>query len=409
MVGTEITVEGFGELKGETEKVKVQKFDGTARVVLTFRMDGKNLNLPFRLADGIQVGSTPEGGFRIPAKVLSEMKESVGTPTNNGNNGSGNKPDATTPSTSKRPVKTKAQGNGMSKTATIEKETTAVKTGKTPAATNGKTPPAATTRTRKPAAAKPAAAPVEEEEEEEAPPAAAPANRRGRKPATPPAAPPAEPVKTRGRKPAAAPVEEEEEEEAREPSPMELADRRRDAVPEGCVEISLTPLMYRQIAWNEFRPFPEGRRVPGFSALKKAFDAAAERSYVYVTVNEAAAKFLVQKVFVAGFGGNWVGGLAGGFRRVARRISDELAEAFDFEVPATIANYTPARKKAEEVEEEPEPVKTRGRKPAAAPPAAVPASRPVANGKPAAAGKNGKTPVTATPAVPKRKPLTVKK
>jgi hypothetical protein len=410
MQGT-ITLEGYGQLKGQSETVKVGKVSG-AQVILLFNEEGTDYETPFRLADGCVVGSSPEGGFKIPAEVLQELKESGKVTTKQG----GTRPEssprkAVRPASSLTPARA-GKGNANMATATAEKPKTgraaktaapAVKaTVETTAAKNGKKTaeapapaPAATTRKRTPA---PAAEEVKTS-----------ATKSGRiaasKPNTAQAATPAPKTRTKAQ---AAPAEEEEDGEL---SPMELAaqegiTRKTRRPGEGETEIKIAPLMFRQIRWNEIRPYPNGRRVPGFKEFKKAFDAAAERSYVYIVVNEAAARYLVETVFVNGFERNWVGSLAGGFKRGAKRTAEELAAEFGFKVPAVIANHRGSGARDEE-EEAPAPP-ARGRRAAAAP--AAPAAPVKATGRakattapaaPAATARGKKTEPTPAPAAKK--------
>lgn len=314
--GTRITLEGYGKMKGETEPAKLLRIQGVT-VYLGFDVDGETRKVPFRTSDGCAQGSMPTEGFQIPPAVLKAIRTG-GKVDSSSSTGS---PNSTT------------KGNG---------KTMQVATGKGAGVKTGvkKTTPATASKNGKAAKAE-----EPEEVEEAAPAAKTPAKATAPKTKTPAK------VKT------PEPAEEEEEVEAGELSPMELEAARVQPPAEGEVRVKIAPLMFRQLRWDELRPYPEGRKVPGFKAFKAAMDGAAERSYVYLNVGEAAAKFLVNTAFKNGFNGGWKGSLTGGFKRGAFRTATELAEAFEFALPAVIA----AHAKEEEEEEETPPAKGKGK------------------------------------------------
>ncbi len=394
--GTAIEVVGYGALTGQTERVKIGSYL-SGKVVLVFHdpTTGEDTEVPFRLVDGNHVGSSPEGGFNIPAPTRKKMQEPTLTVVKGGKSETASKTQA---ATAKTPAPTAGKVRRKVATATA-------------------TPPATGTGKKKNTAA--VAAPVAEPvKKKTATPATTPANAaaNGKAKTTPPAMQgPAGDARKNGKTaPAAAATEDAEQ------SPMT---RRTRKPAEGEVVIKLAPLMYRQIAWDEIRPLenaPAGTKIPaGWKAFKKAWDEAAERSYVFIIVNEAAAKFLVSRVFKNGFGGKWSGSLDGGFKRAAKRVSEQLAEEFpEIEIPAVIANHvgsgTTGAKDEEEEEPTPEP-KKRGRAAAApvtppTPPAtgkrkAAPAPAPEPEPTPAAKKKTAAT----TPAAPVRRKVTTAK
>jgi hypothetical protein len=395
----EIWVEGYGSAKGTREWVKVARIDrAKGHVITTFHEDGDDYEVPFRLVDGCVIGSSPEGGYVIPSETLAELKKESTAPAANlqtavagGKSGTVRRKLVARPTTTNPATAGHSKGRPhMAAQATSEKPTAGKRTKTTPAAvkatvettaakngkSNGTAPPAAA----KPAATvkKPATATAKKAEATEPAPVTKVTEKK---------TPVSNPV-SRKKTTAPAPAEEP----AGELSPMELAAqegiaRASQKVGEGETRINIAPLMYRQIVWNEIRPYPDGRRVPGFRDFKRAFDNAAERSYVYVVVNEAAAKFLVLNVFKAGFERNWTGTLAGGFKRGAKRLATMLAETYGFELPPVIANHVVG--KGDE-EEEPKPKRSPGRPKGAknaAPAAAGKASKPATAAKPAATAK----------------------
>lgn len=389
--GRTIRVEGYGKLEGASEGVQIGTIKGgTIQLEFTDGTDGSKWEVPFRLSDGCAAGSSPVTGYRIPPETLAELK---GTGSGKANPKEDQPEQASTPAepgkvpTIRRrrlaaPAKTgQEEGTNMAGTATAE-PAAPVRKKKVPV---GEAAPAVETNgngavpvTRKRAAAAPATSPAE---------TTAPAARKKTAPA------------------ATAAVEETEPAEL---SPMEESaaqagvNRKRKAdLGENGHEIHISPLMYRQIVWNEIRPYPNGRRVPGFKDFRTAFLAAAERSYVYIILTQEAAEYLVNKVFVDGFERNWKGSLVGGFKRGAKRTAEELASRFGFTIPAVIENHVSGAKDVIDEPEAPPAPKARGRK------AAAETAIPVAPVTPPATTRRRKTPeaapVAAVPAVPVRR------
>jgi hypothetical protein len=354
--GRTIRVEGYGKLEGASEGVQIGTIKGgTVQLTFTDGTDGSKWEVPFRLADGAAAGSSPMTGYRIPEETLAELK---GTGSGKVNPESERPEQASTPAEPGKapvvkrrrlaaPASAGKEGNDMAGTATAE--------------------PAARKRTV------PATTPAE---------TAAPVTRKKAAPATTGAEPAAETEPAR-----LSPMEEAAEQTARNR-------KRRADLGETGFEIKVSPLMYRQILFNEVEPYPNGRRVPGFKEFKAAFMAASERSYVYVIVTQEAAEYLVNKVFVDGFERNWKGSLTGGFKRGAKRNAEELASRFGLTIPAVIENHVSGAKDVLDEPEEAPAATTRKRKPAEAPaPAAVAAPSAPVRRRPVAAA-----PVTAAPA-----------
>jgi hypothetical protein len=381
--GRTIRVEGYGKLEGASEGVQIGTIKGgTVQLTFTDGTDGSKWEVPFRLADGAAAGSSPMTGYRIPEETLAELK---GTGSGKVNPESERPEQASTPAEPGKapvvkrrrlaaPASAGKEGNDMAGTATAE-PAAPVRKKKTPAV---EAPPAVETNGNgaAPAARKrtvPATTPAE---------TAAPVTRKKAAPATTGAEPAAETEPAR-----LSPMEEAAEQTARNR-------KRRADLGETGFEIKVSPLMYRQILFNEVEPYPNGRRVPGFKEFKAAFMAASERSYVYVIVTQEAAEYLVNKVFVDGFERNWKGSLTGGFKRGAKRNAEELASRFGLTIPAVIENHVSGAKDVLDEPEEAPAATTRKRKPAEAPaPAAVAAPSAPVRRRPVAAA-----PVTAAPA-----------
>lgn len=360
--GDRIEVIGYGHLSGERREAVFIGLEAS-RVILGFwdENDARQYEVPFRKADGVVIKGEISGGYLIPKNILDKLKGIV-APAANPLSG---KPRAGNSSAIQTPARRTPTGRGNANMATTKAKpaaapakaasapATAKKNGKTTAAAAPVETPAETPKgkngTAKPAATAPKAAPKAAPK----PAAVKPSDR-----ATPAAATVSKPPA------AAAPAGN---------SPMEQA-ARHSKVGEGELLVNLSPLMYRQITFDEIRG-QEGRKTPGFASFRKAFESAAERSYVYIVMNEAGAKFLVCVAFVNGFKGAWKGSLTGGFKRQAKRTAETICAHYGFAVPQVIADYTGGESR------KPKAAPRRTRTPAVAPAAAKPAGKP----KPAAA------------------------
>lgn len=376
-VGSPILVTGYGRMREEEERVTfLRKEPGL--IVLSFHDSGDDYEVPFEEKSGRIIGATQEAGYEIPAEVLPTLtvwsnpnppigegagvkqvrtirrKKSMASNNSEAlrkeNKAKGKEKPATVSSGEKTPEQIKAAEEFKAKMAAGREKKRLEREAAPPAPVAAK--PAGKGKGKTQAAPKPAEAPPVKTET--AKPAEKPANpTRSKTTVTAPTeAPKAEDSQPAPKPPSAAPPAPVAVSGGLSPIDAAATVNRKPATGEKTFQI--TPLLYRQIRWDEIGPYPNGRTVKGFKDFKRSFDSAIERNYVFINVGPAAASYILGTILKNGFDGKWKGSqvsegsktinsVVAGIKQGGQRFAEQLAEAFGIEIPKVISAWKPAK------------------------------------------------------------------